>query len=206
MILPRVSDDNHRSFDVFDLASLTWSTRTTYGDLENEVPNLGIGSTLSYHEDTHSMYLFGGWNNRRFSSDMYRVSMDTWSWERITIPEGGVKPSPRYLTGVLVHGDKICNFGGVGIDIVKTKAEDSLGRIAYQDMGAVYDPYADKDFGWNNEYYEFDVKESKLKEGLMNSSRRGCVYHIKVARHGVSNCFANFQFCNHCACSVRTAV
>jgi hypothetical protein len=164
--LPKRADGNH-PFDVFDLTDLTWSTLTTFGELEKEVPDLGNGSTLSYHKGTRSMYLYGGWNSKKFSSDVYRVSMDTWKWEKISLPEGSIKPSPRYLTGVLVHGDKLCNFGGVGPDIVKIGSGENARS---QDEGAEYHGYVDKGinykFGWNNEYYEFDVIKSKFPQAL----------------------------------------
>lgn len=150
--LPRASD-NHHPFDVFDLTNLSWSKQHTIGEIDKDVPNVGIGSALSYHRGTHSIYLYSGWNEGDFSSDVYCVCMDTreWEWEKIPIPEGEIKPSPRYRTGMLVYGDKLCHFGGVGLKIVPN-----------QDKGAKYERYADKIYGWNNEYYEFDVLKSKL--------------------------------------------
>ena len=148
--LPRLDDEDH-PFDVFDLINLTWSTQATSGS----VPDLGIGSTLSYHKNTHSIYLYGGWNDRLFSSDVFCVSMDTWQWEKIIVPDGFIKPSPRYLTGVLIHEDKLCNFGGVGPEIVEG-----------QDKGAKYCGCVEGNthykFGWNNEYYEFDLIKCKF--------------------------------------------
>ena len=151
-ILPRLDD---HPFDVFDLEDLAWSRQNTNGRWNDyDVPSVGIGSTLSYHKPTHSLYLFSGWNNRRFSSEVFCVSMHTWKWEKIVQPEGNIAPSPRYLTGVLIHEDKLCNFGGVGPD---------MGRD--QDIGSDYRPYIYDnkvyDFGWNNQYYEFDVISSK---------------------------------------------
>lgn len=151
--LPRASNNTH-PFDVFDLTSLTWSSQVTYGVSAKDVPNLGNGSTLSYSMATHSMYLYGGWNEADFSSDVYCVSMDTWKWEKIAIPGGEIKPSPRYLTGVLMYGTCLCNFGGVGPEIVVD-----------QDEGAKYQGCVEKNivyaYGWNNEYYEFDTLNSK---------------------------------------------
>ncbi len=141
-------------FDVFDLTNLTWSQKETFGE-PKVIPGVGNGSTLSYHRDTHSLYLYGGWNDEDFSSDIYCVSMDTWKWEKVHMDEGDIQPSPRYLTAVTVHGDKLCNFGGVGGPIRPN-----------QDVGAEYRVYVHGvrvyQFGWNNEYYEFDVKSSKL--------------------------------------------
>ncbi len=150
--LPR--RDKGSPFDIFDLTSLTWSVQPTFG-IPTDVPDLGIGSTLSYHKGTHSMYLYGGWNDRLFSSDVFCVSLDTWQWKKITVPEGDIKPSPRYLTGVLLHEDRLCNFGGVGPKIVDG-----------QDIGAEYCGCVEGNtryaFGWNNEYYEFDLIKCKF--------------------------------------------
>lgn len=157
--LPRASAANH-PFDVFDLKNLTWSKQDTIGIIDKDVPNLGIGSTLSYHRETQSIYLYSGWNEQNFSSDVYCVSMETWKWEKIAIPKGEIKPSPRYRTGVLVHGQKLCNFGGVGVDIVQD-----------QDKGAKYHSCIEKnrvkEYGWNNEYYEFDLISGKLSQKMM---------------------------------------
>lgn len=162
--LPRERNGKYR-FDVFDLQSLSWSTKDTQGIPHTDIPLVGTGSTLSYHNDTNSIYLYGGWNNHQFSSDVYCISMDTWRWEMVEIPDGGIKPSPRYLTGVVIHGDKLCNFGGVGPDIVKVEGGEYPGHVRNQDVGAVYHRADEKGvkypFGWNNEYYEFDVIESK---------------------------------------------
>ena len=151
--LPR--PDGH-PFDIFDLIHFTWSTQSTSGILKEDIPNLGTGSTLSYHKNIHAMYLYGGWNERRFSSDVYCISMNTWKWEKVEVPKGEIKPSPRYLTGVLLHKDRLCNFGGVGPNIVDG-----------QDEGAEYhgciEGNTQYQFGWNNEYYEFDLIKRRFE-------------------------------------------
>lgn len=65
----------------------------------------------------------------------------------------------RYLTGVLLHESRLCVLGGVGTDIVKT-AEGQP-----QDLGAHYAvAYTQgQGFGWNNEYYEFDIEYGKTQ-------------------------------------------
>ena len=153
--LPRPEDDDH-NFDVLDLESLTWSQQTTYGRLNDEVPNLGNGSNLNYHEPSNTLFLFSGWNERQFSSDVFYISLDTWQWKKAVQEEGAIVPSPRYLTGVLIHNNKLCNFGGVGPD---------GGRD--EDVGSEYRQYVTPDraydFGWNNQYYEFDIDKSKFE-------------------------------------------
>ena len=149
VILPKPSDPNH-PFDVLDLSTRRWSKQPTTGDF----PKLGYGSSLNVHPPTRCLYLYSGWNGGQFDAEVYRVKVDEWKWE-IVQPSTGVKPSPRYLTGVLIHGDLMSVFGGVGKEIV-----------ADQDPGAKYKAFVEngvtRDFGWNNEYYEFNLSTSKL--------------------------------------------
>ena len=79
-----------------------------------------------------------------------------WEWEKIAIPKDEINPSPRFRTDMLVYGNKLCHFGGVGPEIVRN-----------QDKGATFDFFANKKYGWNNEYYEFDVIKSKLNSNSM---------------------------------------
>ena len=55
-----------------------------------------LGSTLNYHPETHTLYLFGGYNEGNFDAEMYRVEVDEWIWEKIYIQEQDLKPSGRY--------------------------------------------------------------------------------------------------------------
>lgn len=57
------------------------------------------GSSLNYHPETHTIYLFGGWKDGWFDADVYRVQvnpeLDEWLWERVEIKTGAMKPSGR---------------------------------------------------------------------------------------------------------------
>ena len=148
--LPRPNDENH-PFDVLDMNTLTWSRQRTGGD----APSLGLGSVLCIHPESRSFYLCTGWNDCNFDSDVYRVSAeDDWNWE-VVQPATDVKPSPRYITGICLHGNRLIMFGGVGPGI----------RLE-QDPGSRYIPYTesgrDMGFGWNNHYYEFDINSSEF--------------------------------------------
>ena len=149
--LPRPPD---HPFDVLDIPTRTWTRQPTKGFKEEDIPAVGLGSTLTYHPGTHSMYLCAGWNDGNFDSEVYKVSIDNWMWKKLK-QATSVKPSPRYLTAVVLHGDRLCMFGGVGPEIVRG-----------QDPGAQYFPYIAHGktytFGWNNEYYEFDVNTSEF--------------------------------------------
>ncbi len=156
--LPRPDDEEH-PFDVFDFQTHCWSRQPTSGD----VPSLGLGSSLVVHVPSRCFILYGGWNEGDFDSEIHRVSADTWTWA-VEEPLTPLKPSPRYLTGVVVHKDRLCVFGGVGPDIVR-------GR----DPGADYTEYIDPGsgnglgFGWNSEYFEFEFSSSELE--IYNWSR-----------------------------------
>ena len=67
----------------------------------------------------------------------------------------------RYLTAVLIHKSRLCVFGGVGTDIVK------INGIA-QDLGATYivAHSQGEGFGWNNEYYEFNMESGMILASL----------------------------------------
>lgn len=143
-------------FDVFDFTTKMWSHQPTSGD----VPELGIGSSLIAY--CGWFYLYGGlteYEENVFAGDIYKVSMDTFQWKIIAIPPAcktTIKPSPRYTAGIILHDDRLCMFGGVGPKIV----ED-------QDPGAEWVKAVNRDkgaFGWNNEYYEFDLKAGKPQQ------------------------------------------
>ena len=152
--LPRQTDPQH-PFDVFDVIKYTWTRQSTTGldGKEINIPGVGNGSTLTYHPSTNSLYLFAGWNEEHFTSDVYKISASNWVWEKLRA--GTIQPSPRYLTAVVLHGNKICNFAGVGLPIVPGQDEGAR-FIYYEAHGRRYS------FGWNNEYYEFDVISCKL--------------------------------------------
>ena len=146
--LPRPNDEEH-PFDVLNLSTRQWSRQPTRGDF----PSLGLGSSLNAYPPTRSLYLYSGWKDGEFDSEVYKVATGEWKWE-ILEPATSVKPSPRYLTGVVVHGGHMSVFGGVGKDIVPEQ-DPGARYVAYVNNGVV------KDYGWNNEYYEFDFDSCK---------------------------------------------
>ena len=150
--LPRKKDPNH-PFDVFNIRTRTWSQQSTSGS-DLDIPSIGNGSNLTYHPDTFSMYLYAGWNEGNFDSEVYRVNIESWKWSKLS-PATEMKPTPRYHTAMVLHGNKLCHFGGVGPPITPDQDEGAV-YIMYEAHGRRYP------FGWNNEYYEFDVHTSKL--------------------------------------------
>lgn len=149
-LLPSTEDS---FIDVYDLQRNAWQQFPTTGD----VPDLGNGSTFTAF--SHQIFLFGGWNEGDFSNDLYCFDTHSNSWKLIAVAESATKPSPRYLTGVvLVHdvesnSDKLCVFGGVGLPI--TKVQEGAQYVAYRSHAR------DFGFGWNNEMFFFDINKSK---------------------------------------------
>lgn len=151
--LPRSFDDLH-PFDVFHISTRTWTRQQTHNqssgnDTINTVPSLGLGSSLVYDLDRHYLYLYGGWNRRRFSSDLYALSLDNFQWKIIS-PKPNVRPSNRYNTELIIHENRLCMFGGVSSDILKNGQKHDPG-------GEWINAAPDRAYGWNNEYYEFDL-------------------------------------------------
>lgn len=173
--LPRPTDEKH-PFDVFDVSKRIWTRQPTAGldGIEDKIniPGVGNGSTLTYHPGTNSLYLYGGWNDEHFSSDVYRISANDWVWEKVKLTSQ-IQPTPRYLTAVVLHGDKICNFAGVSPKIIENQ-DDGAEFKFYKAHGREYA------FGWNNEYYEFDI--TLCKPGctyvLLFYSDYYCVYVV----------------------------
>lgn len=66
-----------------------------------------LGSSLSYHPETCTIYLFGGWKEGWFDADVYRVrvnpDVDEWHWERVELKPSAMKPSGRYLLTIVCH-------------------------------------------------------------------------------------------------------
>ena len=173
--MPRSNDPDH-PFDVLDLKSMTWSRQTTSArnppaskekeededdsddddsedDEESEIPDLGLGSSIVLDPVAECFLLISGMNDLKFSNDVYRIFPGEWKWDIIQ-PSTDVKPAPRYLTGVIVHRNRLYVFGGVSLDIVPSA-----------DCDATYVPSTDSDghpneYGWNNEYFEMDLETS----------------------------------------------
>ena len=155
--LPRLKEP---PFDVYDLHHCTWSRQPTRG----EAPLLGLGSSLNVHHETRTLYLFGGWNATAFDSDVYRIRLEEWRWEKVEL-KSDVKPSRRYLTGVLIHKSRLCVLGGVGPDITgKDPGATYAAAFTQQHMA----------FGWNNEYYEFDMEAGKINCYQYRKISSGC--------------------------------
>ena len=122
--LPRSFDDLH-PFDVFHITTRTWTRQQTHNqssgnDAINTVPSLGLGSSLVYDLERHYLYLYGGWNRRRFNSDLYALSLDNFEWKIIS-PTSDVRPSNRYNTELIIHENRLVDYNDIAEAIKMTR-------------------------------------------------------------------------------------
>lgn len=139
------TEDNF--FDVYDLHKNQWQRLSSDGD----VPDVGNGSTMVGYR--HFLYLFGGWNEGDFSSDLYCFDTHTSTWKLVEL-SSDCKPSPRYLTDAVVYGSNICVVGGVGRPTTQPPPAQYIEFVQYDHHYG---------FGWNNDMYLFDVNKSKCQ-------------------------------------------
>ena len=145
--LPK-EDDSNSVIDVYDISDKLWWHYPTHGD----VPRMVLGSRMCVFGE--SLYLYGGWNRYDFSSDLYRLDLRTYEWKMVAL-SNDVKPTPVYLTTMMVYEGHIITFGGVGLRVTAEKLEES---------GAEYHNVSNTPHPWgkNNEYHEFSIKDSTL--------------------------------------------
>ena len=144
--LPR-DDDEDKVIDVYDVKTRVWWQHPTRGD----VPCVGLGSKLCVVEA--KLYLYGGWNDYNFNSDLFRLDLSSFIWQKVS-PKSNIKPTPVYLTSAVVYKNNICTFGGVGLQVSEEKLKENKNN------GLDYHQYSTNPhpWGWNNEYHEFDVE------------------------------------------------
>lgn len=63
-------------------------------------PPFIAGSSLNYHPETRTLYLFGGFNYGNFDANVYRVQLDEWCWQKVEI-RSKIKPMGRCKYKVL---------------------------------------------------------------------------------------------------------
>ena len=108
------------------------------------------GAAMCSH-DSDYLYLFGGFNDFNFSSDLRRLRLSTMVWEKME-PTSPVLPTPVYRTSLVPYKDRLVVFGGVSMQV----SDDKL-----REAGAEYTTCQEvlHDYGHNNEYHEFLFNE-----------------------------------------------
>ena len=128
--------------DVYDVQDKLWYQYCTRGD----VPPPDYGAAMCSHHSDH-LYLFGGYNEFNFSSDLRRLKLSTMVWEKMQ-PTSAVQPTPVYRTSLVPYRDRLVVFGGVSVRVSDEKLRDANAQFtAYQVLP--------REYGQNNEYHEF---------------------------------------------------
>lgn len=148
VILP---DTDDKFIEVYDVLGNTWDRHVT----TNDAPDALYGSTMVGYK--HHLYLFGGWDEDEFISEVYQLDVSTFEWKclEVEVQDGlrVVKPSPRYMTPAVVFESTMCIFGGVGPDPGQMQIQVGAKYSEFQQFGNNYG------FGWNNEMFFFDLEK-----------------------------------------------
>ena len=133
--------------DVYDIRDKLWYQYGTSGD----VPPPDYGATMCVLND--HIYLYGGYNDFHFSSDLYRLDLSTMIWKMME-PSSDIKPSPVYRTSLIEFAARnhLIAFGGVCGEVPREKLAEA--HADYREHQAT--PHS---YGCNNEYHEYDVRE-----------------------------------------------
>ena len=145
--LPNPDDETDTAIEVYDMIQGQWYKYDTKG----VVPQLGSGSTICVVGN--KLYVFGGSNDDDFSSDVFILDTTTFVWEFVKTITGG--PVPKSRAGMVVYGEKLIVFGGVGKPFSSYRS-DGASYIANRGFSFEFG------YGWNNELHEFDSKTSTL--------------------------------------------
>ena len=133
--------------DVYDIRDKLWYQYGTSGD----VPSPDYGATMCVLND--HIYLYGGYNDFHFSSDLYRLDLSTMIWKMME-PSTDIKPSPVYCTAMLSHKTRLVTFGGICGVVPEEKQVES--NSTYHEYESMPRPH-----GCNNEYHEFSLEDCK---------------------------------------------
>ena len=151
--LPDPDSEDDVTIEVLDLEQMEWYKQSTRGS----VPQLGSGSIFAAIGS--KLYLFGGWNDNDFSANIFVLDTTTFTWEFVETVIGG--PIAKYRTGMVVHGQKLIVFGGVGKPF-KSDGREGASYLANKSFNFEFS------YGWNNELHEFDTTTSKCYVNLQH--------------------------------------
>ena len=135
--------------DVYDVHDKLWYQYSTKGD----VPPPDYGAAMCVHGPDY-LYLYAGYNEFNFTSDLRRLQLSTMVWEKME-PTNAVRPTPVYRTSIVPYKDRLVVFGGVSLRVSDEKRDEAGSEyVSYEEMP--------QDYGHNNEYHEFLVSEGQL--------------------------------------------
>ena len=128
--------------DVYDVQDKLWYQYSTRGD----VPPPDYGAAMCSHHSDY-LYLFGGYNDFNFSSDLRRLQLSTMVWEKMQ-PTSAVQPTPVYRSPLVPYRDRLVVFGGVSAEVKEEKRREANAEyLSFQEVP--------QNYGHNNEYHEF---------------------------------------------------
>ena len=137
--------------DVYDVHDKLWYQYSTKGD----VPPPDYGAAMCVHGPDY-LYLYAGYNEFNFSSDLYRLQLSTMVWEKME-PTNSVRPTPVYRSSILPYKDRLVVFGGISLPVSDEKLREANAQFTVRVRRVM-----PTEFGHNNEYHEFYVSKGEL--------------------------------------------
>ena len=134
---------DEKLIDVYDIKEKLWYQYRTAG----EVPPPDYGTAMC--ERNGYIYLFGGYNDFNFSSDLYRLNLSNLTWKKMAVSTD-TSPSPVYCTALIPYMSHLIAFGGI-CGVVPEEKQRTSGS-AYHEYETLPRPH-----GCNNEYHEFSL-------------------------------------------------
>ena len=150
--LPEEGDEDY-PIEEYDITEKLWRRHKTTGKDgdETNIPAFGFGSVMVSMGGL--VYLFGGWNDQEFCSDIFRLDPVGMEWERLEIRHGH-PPANKCHCGMVQHNGKLIVFGGIG-------AAGQAGRGGGAQYITCHDTAVTYDFCWNNELHSYDPTSGK---------------------------------------------
>ena len=134
--------------DVYDVHDKLWYQYSTKGD----VPPPDYGAAMCAHGPGY-LYLYAGYNEFHFSSDLRRLQLSTMVWEKMELTNS-VRPTPVFRTSIVPYKDRLVVFGGVSVKVSDEKLREANAQFTVYQL-------LPREHGQNNEYHEFDVTKSE---------------------------------------------
>ena len=150
--LPEEGDEDY-PIEEYDITEKCWRRHKTTGKDgdETNIPAFGFGSVMVSMGGL--VYLFGGWNDQEFCSDIFRLDPVGMEWERLQHKHGH-PPASKCHCGMVQHDGKLIVFGGIG-------EAGQAGRGGGAQYITCHDTTLNYDYCWNNELHSFDPTSGK---------------------------------------------
>ena len=134
-----VKDSENHTMHVYDIRKQSWCSIQTRGDRIQACSGSGVCSV------GHSIYVFGGFSELRFSDTHSVFNTESLTWN--ILQDSGNKPSARDKLAMFPHGKLIYLFGGWSFPIQSIQPRAEFNEDA-NGWGA----------GWNNEFHKYNTE------------------------------------------------